>query len=337
MTTAEETISPPRNDTDISPANQTAERVAALWRYMKRNPSIIAGSILLGMIVLFWAFGTLVTDPDQAKDLAFAPPNRKPSLANPHPCYSSENPRHECFSYNKKPFQHLLGTDRLGKDILASFAEGIPQTIMIGLIAGSIGTAVGVILAFVAGYYGGPIDAIIRFIVDTLQTIPGILILIIITIAWKDAGGGEMTFVQLSLIIAMLAWLGPTRTIRSQVLVMKQRSYVELARLSGMSGPEVIVREMIPNLMPFIVANFVFAVSSAILASVGLEVLGLGDFSSNTLGMMIYHNIWYASLINGWWWWWTPPIVVIVALFVGLFLISRGMDEWANPRLRRRV
>lgn len=312
------------------------DRAAGFGRYMKRNPSIIAGFVMLGIIVLFWAFGTIMTAPEDAKDLAFAPPNKKPSLQNPHPCYTSENPRELCFAYDNVERQHLLGTDRLGKDILASFSQGIPQTVMIGLIAGSVGTIVGTLLAFAAGYYGGVLDAAIRFIVDTLQTIPGILILIIITIAWRDVGGGEMTFIQLALIIAMLAWLGPTRVVRSQVLVMKQRSYVEMARLSGMSGPEVILKEMVPNLMPFIVANFVLAVSSAILASIGLEALGLGDFSSNTLGMMIYHNIWYGSLVNGWWWWWSPPIVVIVILFIGLFMLSRGMDEWANPRLRRR-
>ena len=317
-------------------ASETLNQAAGAWRYMKRNPSIIAGFVLLGIIVLFWAFGNLMTAPEDADDLAFAPPNKRPSFENPHPCYTSENPRELCFAYDNLERQHLLGTDRLGKDILASFSQGIPQTVMIGLIAGSLGTVVGTLLAFVAGYYGGILDAVIRFIVDTLQTIPGILILIIITIVWREVGGGEMTFIQLALIIAMLAWLGPTRVVRSQVLVMKQRSYVEMARLSGMSGPEVIVKEMMPNLMPFIVANFVLAVSSAILASIGLEALGLGDFSSNTLGMMIYHNIWYGSLVNGWWWWWSPPIVVIVILFIGLFMLSRGMDEWANPRLRRR-
>lgn len=317
-------------------ASETLNQAAGVWRYMKRNPSIIAGFVLLGIIVLFWAFGTVMTAPEDANDLAFAPPNKKPSFENPHPCYNSENPRELCFAYDNEERPHLLGTDRLGKDILASFSQGIPQTVMIGLIAGSLGTVVGTLLAFVAGYYGGVLDATIRFIVDTLQTIPGILILIIITIVWREVGGGEMTFIQLALIIAMLAWLGPTRVVRSQVLVMKQRSYVEMARLSGMNGPEVIVKEMMPNLMPFIVANFVLAVSSAILASIGLEALGLGDFSSNTLGMMIYHNIWYGSLVNGWWWWWSPPIVVIVILFIGLFMLSRGMDEWANPRLRRR-
>ena len=318
--------------------SRAASQAGALWRYAKRNPSIIAGFALMLFLVLFWVVGSLMTNSADADIDSFVPPNHRPSLSNPHPCYSSENPRELCFSYDSEPRRHILGVDRLGKDILASFALGIPQTLMIGFIAALIGTSVGTVLAFVAGYYGGVVDATIRFIVDTLQTIPGILILIVITIAWRQLTGGQsMTIIQLSLIIALLAWLGPTRVIRSQVLVLKQRSYVELARLSGMSGPEVIVREMMPNLMPFIVANFVLAVSAAILASVGLEVLGLGDFSSNTLGMMIYHNIWYGSLVNGWWWWWAPPIVVIVILFLGLFMVSRGMDEWANPRLRRRV
>lgn len=318
--------------------SRAAARAGALWRYAKRNPSIIVGIVLMLVLVAFWAIGTLLTAPEDADVDSFVPPNHRPSFSNPHPCYNSDNPRNLCFAYDDEEHLHLLGVDRLGKDILASFALGIPQTLMIGFIAAIIGTSVGTVLAFVAGYYGGFIDGTIRFLVDTLQTIPGLLILIVITIAWRQLTGGQaMTILQLSLIIALLAWLGPTRVIRSQVLVLKQRSYVELARLSGMSGPEVIVREMMPNLMPFIVANFVLAVSSAILASVGLEVLGLGDFDSNTLGMMIYHNIWYGSLVNGWWWWWAPPIFVIVVLFLGLFMVSRGMDEWANPRLRRRV
>jgi peptide/nickel transport system permease protein len=147
----------------------------------------------------------------------------------------------------------------------------------------------------------------------------------------------EISVEMMALIIAALAWLGPTRVLRSQVLVIRQQNYVELARFTGMSGPEIIVREMMPNLAPFIVAVFVSAVSGAVLASIGLEALGLGPFEANTLGMTIYWNIWYASLINGWWWWWAPPIIIIVMLFVGLFLVSQGLDEWANPRLRKSV
>jgi peptide/nickel transport system permease protein len=166
-----------------------------------------------------------------------------------------------------------------------------------------------------------------------LRTIPALIVLVIIAISVP----GEMSVEMMALIIAALSWLGPTRVLRSQVLVIRQQNYVELARFTGMSGPEIIVREMMPNLAPFIVSVFVTSVSGAVLASIGLEALGLGPFEANTLGMTIYWNIWYASLINGWWWWWAPPIIIILMLFVGLFLVSQGLDEWANPRLRKSV
>ena len=282
--------------------------LVGIFRYMRRNPTMVAGLLVLFSLVLFWAIGSVLTDPSEARPLANRP-SESPSL------------------------DHLLGTDRQGKDILAALVEGGPLTLRIGLIAGAVGVGIGTFLAFVAGYYGGAIDNIIKSTVDTLQTIPGLIVLVIIAISIP----GQMTVDMMALIIAALAWLGPTRVLRAQVLVMKHQSYVEMARLTGMSGTEVIVKEMMPNLMPYIVANFVLAVAGAILASIGLEALGLGPFESNTLGMTIYWNIFYSSLLQGWWWWWVPPIFVIVVLFVGLFLVSSGLDEWANPRLRKRV
>ena len=102
-----------------------------------------------------------------------------------------------------------------------------------------------------------------------------------------------------------------------------------------MSGPEIILKELVPNLLPYLAAALVGAVSSAILASIGLEALGLGPVDSPTLGMTIYWVIYYAALLHGMWWWWAPPIVLIVVLFVGLFNLAAGLDEVANPRLRR--
>ena len=148
---------------------------------------------------------------------------------------------------------------------------------------------------------------------------------------------GGLTVDQMALVVASLAWLYPARTIRSQVLTLKQRGYVQVARLSGMSSPEIIVKELLPNLLPYLGGSLVGAVSAAILASIGLEVLGLGPFEAPTLGMTIYWVIYNAAIINGWWWWWVPPIVVIAVLFIGLFLVAVGLDEIANPRLRRAV
>ena len=115
------------------------------------------------------------------------------------------------------------------------------------------------------------------------------------------------------------------------------KSDVEIARLSGTSGFSIMFKEMLPNLAPYIGASLVGSVASAILASVGLEALGLGPFDSPTLGMTIYWNIQFSSILHGMWWWFGPPIIVLAMIFVGLFLMTAGLDEWSNPRLRKRV
>jgi peptide/nickel transport system permease protein len=310
LTDMDVTINSPKRQAllDREPTSPRAKRMRNFFLYLRRNPPLIAGTLMLLLIAIFVVVGAFVTEPDDARPLAYRP-SQEPSA------------------------EHWLGTDRLGKDILAVMVEGTPQTIRIGLIAGAIGVAIGTILAFFSGYYGGAFDTIVRSTVDILRTIPALIVLVIIAISVP----GEMSVEMMALIIAGLSWLGPTRVLRSQVLVIRQQSYVELARFTGMSGPEIIVKEMMPNLAPFIVAVFVSSVSGAVLASIGLEALGLGPFEANTLGMTMYWNIWYASLINGWWWWWAPPIIVILMLFVGLFLVSQGLDEWANPRLRKSV
>jgi peptide/nickel transport system permease protein len=226
-----------------------------------------------------------------------------------------------------------FGSDKQGRNLYAVMVEGTPLTLRIGLLAGVIGVTLGATLAFVSGYYGGAIDNVIRTVVDVGLTIPGLLVLIII--AMRVRGG--LTVDQMALVVGLLAWLYPARTIRSQVLSIKQRGYVQIARLSGMSNPEVIVRELLPNLLPYLGASLVGSVSAAILASIGLEVLGLGPFEAPTLGMTIYWVVYNAAIINGWWWWWVPPIIVIAILFTGLFLVAVGLDEIANPRVRIRA
>jgi peptide/nickel transport system permease protein len=298
---------------NIATDSSVAEPAPTSWiivavRYVRRNPSLTGGSLMLLMLLLFVVIGGLLIDPDNARPMA-----NRPRLA--------------------PSAEHVLGTDRQGKDVLTVMVIGTPQTLRIGLIAGGIGVVVGTVLAFFSVYYGGIVDILVSSVVDILRTVPGLLVLVIIAISVP----GDMTVEMMALIVAALSWLNPARILRSQVLVLREKPYVEMARFSGMSGPEIIVKEMIPNLMPYLISTFVLAVAGAILASIGLEALGLGAFESNTLGMTIYWNIHYGSLLNGWWWWLFPPILMIVFLFVALFLVSIGLDEWANPRLRRKL
>jgi len=278
------------------------------FRYLRRNPELIVGLCLLAALMAFVAFGHALVDLDKARPLSTRP------LLPPSPVL---------------PF----GSDKQGRNLLAVMVVGTPQTLEIGVLAGLIGVSVGTVLALVSAFYRGAADAIIRGVVDVGLTIPGLMVLI--TLAMNVKGG--LTIPQMILVVAALAWLFPARVIRAQVLSSREKAYIDVARLSGMPTPAIIVKEVLPNLMPFIVASLVGSVSAAVLASVGLEVLGLGSFDSLTIGMTLYWVIYYAAIINSWWWWWLPPIVIIIMLFTGLFLIAVGLDEFANPRLRRRT
>lgn len=276
--------------------------------YLRRNPKLVIGlSILLGM-GLFVVVGHLVYDVEKYRPLS-VPPSRPPSWELP------------------------FGSDTQGRDLFATMIAGAPLTLRIGLVAGFAGIAIGTVLGFVSAYYGGAVDAVVRGVVDIGLTIPGLLVLIIIAISFR----GGMTVDQMALTIAVLSWVWPTRTIRSQVLTMRERAYVHVARLSGMSDLKIIFREMMPNLLPYLAASLVGAVSAAILASIGLEALGLGPMDSPTIGMTIYWVIFHSALLLGMWWWFLPPLAAIVLLFLGLFGLAAGLDEWANPRLRKAI
>lgn len=278
----------------------------AALRYLKRNPSLAVGIGLLGALALFVIVGGLLVDVEDARPLS-VPALRPPSAEYP------------------------LGTDRQGRDLLAVMIAGTPLTLRIGFIAGFLGVGIGTMLAFIGAYYRGLLDAAIRGIADIGLTVPGLLVLIIIAVSIK----GTLTVNQMAFVVASLAWLYPTRTIRAQVLSLRERPYVEVARLSGMGGLGIIFLELMPNLLPYLAATLVNAVSAAILASIGLEVLGLGPIDAPTLGMTLYWVNFNAAMINGWWWWWTAPTVIILTVFLGLFFLTVGLDEIANPRLRR--
>lgn len=284
-------------------------RLQPIIQYSKRNPPLLIGIGLLASLMIFVGLGHLFYDHELFRPLSVPDTRHAPS------------------------WEYPFGTDTSGRDLFAVAIRGTTLTLRIGLIAGAVAVVVGTVMAFLAAYYRGWTDAVIRVFVDVGLTIPPLLILILIAI---NISGG-LTVDQMGLAISTVAWVFPARTIRAQVLVLRERSYVEIARLSGSSGLSIIFKEMMPNLIPYITASFVTSVAAAILASIGLEAIGLGPFDAPTLGMTIFWNIQFSSIILGMWWWWLPPIITIIIVFVGLFMISAGLDEWSNPRLRKSV
>ncbi len=273
--------------------------------HLLSNATFIYGCLLILIIVIPCIIGSVTMKPESIKVMA-GKPNQPPST------------------------EHPLGTQSEGRDMLALMLVGTPATLRIGLIGGLVGLIVGIILGLISGYFGGWLDGFIRGVVDVGLTIPSLAILIMIAASFRGLSVNLM-----GLIVALTAWMQTTRTIRSQVLSLRERSFIQLAKLSGSTGLEIIFLEILPNLIPYIAAGFVDAVSTAILASIGLEVLGLGAQQAQTLGNTIYFAIFYSAMWQGYWWWWLPPIVVLVCIFLGLFMISMALDELANPRLHR--
>jgi peptide/nickel transport system permease protein len=277
-------------------------------RYLARNPSLILGLVLLGALAMFSGLGRFLIDVSAAAPLS-APPSAPPSETLP------------------------LGSDPQGRNLLAVMIEGTWLTVRTGVIAGALGIALGGALGFVSAYFGGFVDKIITWCVDVLLTVPAILFLVMISAVVQTG----LSSVGMALIIAALAWRRPARQIRSQMLVMRSSGYVDLAKLSGIGPYRIIFFEIAPNLLPFLVSSFVTAVSAAILASVGLEAMGLGPQNEPTLGMTIFWIMEFSAFLQGLWWWILPPVAILIVLFVGLYLVNSGLDELANPRLRRRA
>jgi peptide/nickel transport system permease protein len=282
-------------------------RVVLLMRYLRRNKGLAIGLAIMLVLVVFTVVGLLLIDPKHAYPLAAAT-KKPPSL--------------------KYPF----GTDFFGRDLLAAMVVGMWQTALIGLLAGGIGTVIGVVLGFISAYFGGWTDGFIRSVCQILTPIPVLLIQVVVA---GSLDKRDVTILTMALIVVMLAWMGPTLVIRAQVLTMKERQFVSVAKLSGVSNLGIIFKEILPCLLPFIAAAFVGQVFAAVFASFYLAVLGLGPLREPLLGNIIWSAQTQGAFFNGWWWWPIEPAVAMILILGSLALINMGLDELANPRVRR--
>jgi peptide/nickel transport system permease protein len=282
-------------------------QLVLVLRYLRRNKGLAIGLIVLLLLVAFTVIGFLTVDVKHAYPLA-APSKRPPS------------------------WQYPLGTDFFGRDLLAALVVGMWQTATIGVIAGGLGTLIGVVLGFISAYFGGWIDLGIRSVCQILTPIPVLLIQVVVA---GSLDKRDVTIFTMAFIVVILAWMGPTLVIRSQVLTMKERQFVAVAKLSGVSDLGIIFKEILPGLLPFLAAAFVGQVFSAVFASFYLAVLGLGPIREPLLGNIIWSAQSQGAFFNGWWWWPIEPAVAMILVLGSLAMINMGLDELANPRVRR--
>lgn len=289
---------------------QPGIRRASIWDSPWLNSKFMIGCSIILLVILFGLLGPLFWDTELAYT-ASSPVNLPPMWMK------GGDPAHP------------LGTESNGRDMLAQLIIGTPASLKVGLIAASIGMGVGILLGSLAGYLGGWWDHVIRTISDSVITIPSLMVLIAIAAYIKMTDTTAM-----ALILALFAWPGPTRLIRSQVLTLRERGYVRMALLSNVPPLEIMLVEMVPNMLPWLAASLTGGISGAILGATGLEALGLGPTRVPSLGMIINYALRSSALVRNMVWWWLPPIIVLIIIFTGFFLMTVGLDEIANPRLR---
>jgi peptide/nickel transport system permease protein len=286
------------------------------WDTPWLNPKLITGLTIISTILLLGIIGRFFWDTELAYT-ASSPLNLPPP--------GFVNSRGQ-----EGTWEHPLGTENSGRDMLALIIVGAPNSFLIGVMAATVGMTVGILLGFTGGFVGGRVDDFIRTISDVAITIPALLVLIVIQSLLK-----QVELSTMALLIALFAWPSPTRLIRAQVLTMRESGYVQLAKLSGASTFSIMFREIMPNLIPYLFASFIGNATGAILAAVGLETLGLGPQRVPTLGGTIYFALQGAALLRNMWWWWGLPTLLLALMFIGLLLTNLGFDEIANPRLRQ--
>jgi len=272
---------------------------------LRWSPKLVAGLGLAGAIVLFGLIGPLFTgDPATIRDIGLTPPG-----------------------------EHVLGTTITGQDVLAQLAHATRGSLWIGVLVGVMATVLSGLFGIAGSYAGGVVDEAFSLFSNVMLVIPGLPLVIVIAgfVPPDQRGVGTV-----SLVLAITGWAAAARVLRAQTLSLRNRDYVAAARVSGERTWRVICVEILPNLLPILASQFVFAVVLAILSEAGLSFLGLGAANSSTLGTMLYYAQNGFALQREAWWWFVPP-GLIIALFGGaLALINFSIDEIINPKLRGR-
>ena len=226
-----------------------------------------------------------------------------------------------------------LGTDNFGRDVLKQLVSATGTSIKIGLIAGTIATLIGLTLGLLAGYIGGTFDDFIMFLTNVFTVIPGFVLLILISYSIGQEQRGPAV---VALVIGLTSWTWTCRSVRSQVISLRNRDHVNLSKLSGHSLFRIVLTDILPYIASYVVMAFILQVSSGILSEAQLSMLGLGPKTTETatLGLMMNWAMLYSAHTNGSWWAYFPVILTITLISFSLNLMNTGMDQVFNPTLR---
>lgn len=283
------------------PPRPAASPTRQALRLFLRNPSGIVGLVIILGIVIACVFGPRLYGVD-ALDLAgvpFSPPGEDP----------------------------LLGTDYLGRDIIAGLLYGGRATMVVGLVSAAITIVIGVSVGALAGFFGGPVDTALMKLTEFFQVLPALLFAMVLVTLFGQ------TLSTIAFAIGVVSWPGAARLTRAEFLRIRVLDFVKAARAAGASPVYLMLRVILPNAAPPIVVSATLAIGTAILFSSGLSFLGLGDPNTMSWGLMLGQNRAYA--LDAWWTVALPGAAIFLAV-LGVSLLGDAFNDAVNPRLRKR-
>lgn len=239
-----------------------------------------------------------------------------------------------------QPFQppsegHWLGTDDLGRDIFSQLIYSARLSLLIGFISAVAATMIGTLLGLIAGYYGGRADELLMRFTDLWLAFPNLLFTILLVVLFAPLAGNRL--VPIVIAIAIGSWPTAARLIRSAVISIKQSQYIESARALGASNARIIFKHILPNTSSLIIVEVITLMGNAMLTEASLSFLGLGDPRAISWGMMLHYALLRNAIYLGMWWWFLPPGIMISLAVLAVILLGTGLEEYFNPRLRRRL
>src|SRR5437660_688611 len=320
----------------IPPAGPAAGPVLQRGRILRlpRSPKVIAGLFIVAVFGLIATIGRWVVpySPNATDSQNWVQHVLVPGTGG-----DSGFPA----SYYPLPYgpsaAHWLGTTVFAQDVWSQLLASTQATMFVGLLAAAIATALSIIFGVSAGYIGGATDEGLSLSANVCLAIPGLPLLSVLADYVPSAGS---SIFLVAAIIAVTTWAYSARTLRAQTLSLRNRDFVEAARVSGEGRTRIILAEILPNLVPIVAASFLFTTLAAIYAYVAISFLGLGGSPTGSpaglwnWGEMLREGFANNAVRGGWWWWWAPPGICVALLGTGLALLNFGIDEFINPRLR---
>ncbi|WLD94409.1 ABC transporter permease [Alkalihalobacillus sp. AL-G] len=224
--------------------------------------------------------------------------------------------------------EHWFGTNRLGRDVFSQVIAGTRVALFVGITSAVMVTIIGTVIALIAGYFGGWLDDLLMRLTDVVYGIPFLPFAMIMVAVLGPS------IRNIIIAIVLISWRTTTRVIRSEVLTLKQRTFIQAAKLSGASSARIIFKHIAPNILPLSLVFGSLAMGWAIVTEASVSFLGYGDPLLISWGKILF-DAYVAQAITVAWWWVVPPGLAITLLVMSGFFVSRSLEEILNPRLRK--